>query len=121
MLVQIPFFLALYWVLVESVQLRQASWILWIHDLSVQDPYYVLPLVMGITIFVQQRMNPPPPDPVQAKVMMFLPVIFTALFLTFPAGLVLYWIVNNTLSIAQQWYITEKYEHSGKSHKKRLK
>lgn len=105
MLVQIPVFLALYWVLVESVQLRQAPFILWIHDLSVKDPYYVLPLLMGLTIFIQQKLSPPPPDPMQAKMMMMLPVIFTFLFLGFPAGLVLYWVVNNTLSIIQQWYI----------------
>lgn len=104
-LVQIPVFIALYWVLVESVQLRHAPFILWIHDLSQHDPYYILPVLMGISMFVQQRLNPPPPDPVQAKVMMFMPVIFTVLFANFPAGLMLYWFVNNTLSFLQQWHI----------------
>jgi YidC/Oxa1 family membrane protein insertase len=105
MLVQIPVFLALYWVLAGSVELRQAPFILWIHDLSAKDPYYVLPLLMGLTIFIQQWLSPKAPDPMQQKVMMMMPVIFTALFLSFPAGLVLYWVVNNTLSILQQWYI----------------
>ncbi len=104
-LVQIPVFIALYWVLVESVQLRQAPWILWIHDLTQHDPYYVLPVLMGISMFIQQRLNPPPPDPTQAKVMMMMPVIFTAMFANFPAGLMLYWFVNNTLSFLQQWYV----------------
>jgi YidC/Oxa1 family membrane protein insertase len=104
-LVQIPVFIALYWMLLESVELRQAPFILWIHDLSTKDPYYILPILMGITMFVQQRLNPPPPDPTQAKVMQFLPIFFTALFLNFPSGLVLYWVVNNTLSILQQWFI----------------
>jgi len=108
-LVQIPVFIGLYWVLLESVELRQAPFIFWIRDLSVMDPYHVLPLIMGGTMFVQQKLNPAPPDPVQAKLMMFLPLLFTALFWSFPAGLVLYWIVNNTLSILQQWYITRKY------------
>ncbi len=106
-LVQIPVFIALYWVLLESVELRQAPWILWITDLSVKDPYFVLPILMGITMLVQQKLNPTPPDPIQAKVMMALPFVFTVFFLFFPAGLVLYWVVNNTLSIAQQWYITK--------------
>ncbi|OIZ99664.1 membrane protein insertase YidC [Rickettsiella grylli] len=107
-LVQIPVFIALYWMLLESVELRQAPFILWIHDLSAKDPYYILPVLMGITMFVQQRLNPPPPDPTQAKVMRFLPIFFTALFLNFPSGLVLYWIVNNTLSILQQWFIMRR-------------
>lgn len=109
-LVQIPVFIALYWVLLESVELRQAPFILWIHDLSVKDPYFVLPILMGLTMFIQQRLNPPPPDPMQAKIMQFLPVVFTFLFFNFPAGLVLYWVVNNTLSILQQWYIMNKAE-----------
>ncbi len=104
-LVQIPVFIGLYWVLIESVQLRQAPWILWIHDLSLKDPFYVLPVIMGISMFLQQRLNPPPPDPMQAKVMMFMPVVFTIMFLNFPAGLMLYWFVNNMLSFLQQWYI----------------
>lgn len=107
-LVQIPVFIALYWVLVESVQLRQAPFIFWIHDLSQSDPYYILPILMGISMFLQQRLNPPPPDPMQAKIMMFMPVIFTALFANFPAGLMLYWFVNNTLSFLQQWYIMHR-------------
>ncbi len=105
-LVQIPVFIALYWVLLESVELRQAPWILWIKDLSTRDPYFVLPILMGITMFIQQKLNPAPVDPIQAKVMTFLPIVFTFFFLFFPSGLVLYWVVNNTLSIAQQWYIT---------------
>lgn len=105
MLIQIPVFIALYWVLVESVQLRQAPFILWIHDLTQHDPYYILPVLMGISMFIQQRLNPPPPDPTQAKLMMLMPVIFTVLFANFPAGLMLYWFVNNTLSFLQQWYV----------------
>lgn len=108
-LVQIPVFIALYWVLLESVELRQAPFIFWIKDLAAADPYHVLPVIMGFTMLIQQRLNPAPPDPMQAKVMMFLPILFTGLFWNFPAGLVLYWIVNNTLSILQQWYITRKY------------
>ncbi|MDF1756740.1 MAG: membrane protein insertase YidC [Legionellaceae bacterium] len=108
-LIQIPVFIALYWVLVESVELRQADFIFWIHDLASPDQYHVLPIIMGLTMFIQQKLNPAPPDPMQAKVMMFLPVVFTILFLNFPAGLVLYWTVNNSLSILQQWYITRKY------------
>lgn len=107
--IQIPVFIALYWVLLESVELRQAPFIFWIKDLASADPYHVLPLIMGATMLVQQKLNPAPPDPMQAKVMMFLPILFTGLFWNFPAGLVLYWIVNNTLSILQQWYITRKY------------
>ena len=107
-LVQIPVFIALYWVLLESVELRQAPFMLWIRDLSEHDPYFVLPLLMGASMFIQQRLNPAPPDPIQAKVMMALPIVFTFLFLFFPSGLVLYWFVNNLLSIAQQWVITRK-------------
>ena len=107
-LVQIPVFIALYWVLLESVELRQAPFIFWIQDLSVHDPFFVLPLLMGATMFAQQKLNPAPPDPMQARIMMALPFVFTFLFLFFPAGLVLYWFVNNLLSIAQQWVITRK-------------
>ena len=107
--VQIPVFIALYWVLLESVELRQAPFMLWIADLASADPYHVLPVIMGATMLIQQKLNPAPPDPMQAKIMMFLPVLFTGLFWNFPAGLVLYWIVNNSLSILQQWYITRKY------------
>ncbi len=105
-LVQIPVFIALYWVLLESVEMRQAPWVLWIDNMSSPDPYFILPVVMGITMLVQQKLNPAPMDPIQAKVMMFLPFVFAVFFAFFPAGLVLYWVVNNTLSIAQQWYIT---------------
>lgn len=108
-LIQIPVFIALYWVLLESVELRQAPFILWINDLSTADPYHILPIIMGATMLIQQKLSPTPPDPTQAKVMMLLPVVFTALFWNFPAGLVLYWIVNNSLSILQQWYITRQY------------
>jgi YidC/Oxa1 family membrane protein insertase len=107
-LVQIPVFIALYWVLLESVELRQAPFVLWLDDLSEHDPFFVLPLLMGGSMFIQQRLNPAPPDPIQAKVMMMLPLVFTFLFLFFPSGLVLYWFVNNILSIAQQWVITRK-------------
>jgi len=105
-LVQMPVFIALYWMLMESVEMRQAPFILWIQDLSAADPYFVLPLIMGITMLIQQKLNPTPMDPMQAKVMMILPIVFTVFFAFFPAGLVLYWVVNNTLSIMQQWYIT---------------
>ena len=105
-LVQIPVFIALYWMLLESVEMRQAPFALWLTDLSSPDPYYVLPILMGATMLVQHRLNPTPLDPIQARVMMILPVVFTFFFLWFPAGLVLYWVVNNALSIAQQWYIT---------------
>jgi YidC/Oxa1 family membrane protein insertase len=109
-LVQIPVFIALYWVLLETVEMRQAPWILWIHSLSDKDPYFILPLVMGVSMFVQQKLNPAPPDPMQAKIMMMLPFVFTVFFAFFPAGLVLYWVVNNLVSILQQWYITRKIE-----------
>ncbi len=105
-LIQVPVFISLYYVLLESVELRQSPFLFWIQDLSMKDPYYVLPIVMGITMFVQQKFNPTPADPMQAKVMQFMPLIFTFLFLSFPSGLVLYWVVNNILSILQQWYIT---------------
>lgn len=107
-LIQIPVFMGLYWVLLESVELRQAPWILWYKDLSVMDPYFVLPLIMGASMWVQQKLNPPPADPMQQKIFQFMPILFTVLFLWFPAGLVLYWVVNNVLSIAQQWYINKK-------------
>lgn len=110
MMVQIPVFIALYWVLLESVELRQAPFIFWITDLSIKDPYYVLPVLMGVSMFIQQKLNPAPPDPVQAKIMMALPIIFTAFFAFFPAGLVLYWFANSALSVAQQWYITAKID-----------
>jgi YidC/Oxa1 family membrane protein insertase len=108
MIIQMPVFLALYWMLLESVELRHAPWILWIKDLSAMDPYYVLPIIMGGTMFMQQKLNPPPPDPMQAKMMQYMPIMFTFFFLWFPAGLVLYYIVNNILSIAQQYIITKR-------------
>jgi YidC/Oxa1 family membrane protein insertase len=104
-LVQIPVFISLYWVLLGSVEMRHAPFALWIHDLSAVDPYYVLPILMGITMIIQTRLNPTPPDPIQAKVMTIMPVVFSVFFFFFPAGLVLYWLVNNVLSIAQQWNI----------------
>jgi len=106
--VQIPVFISLYWVLLETVQLRQAPFMFWINDLSIKDPYFVLPILMGITMLVQTKLNPTPMDPMQAKVMMLMPLFFTVFFAFFPSGLVLYWIVNNLLSISQQWYITHK-------------
>ena len=109
-LLQMPVFIALYWVLMESVELRHAPFMLWITDLSVKDEFFVLPLIMGLTMFLQQKLNPTPPDPMQAKVMQMMPIFFTVLFLFFPAGLVLYWVVNNTLSIAQQYVITKQIE-----------
>ncbi len=118
-LIQIPVFIALYWVLLESVELRQASFILWIVDLSRPDPYWVLPLIMGITMFIQQKLNPAPLDPIQAKVMMTLPIVFTVFFGFFPSGLVLYWVANNTLSILQQWLIMKNLEKAGLGHKKK--
>ena len=109
-LVQMPVFIALYWTLMESVELRQAPFMLWIQDLSVMDPYFVLPLMMGASMFFMQMLNPPPPDPMQAKIMKWMPVMFTFFFLWFPAGLVLYWVVNNLLSMAQQYVITRQIE-----------
>ncbi len=116
-LVQIPVFIALYWVLLGSVEMRQASFALWLQDLSSPDPYYVLPLLMGATMFIQQKLNPAPMDPVQEKVMSVLPIAFTIFFAFFPSGLVLYWVVNNILSIAQQWHITRSLERAGISSK----
>ncbi len=112
-LVQMPVFLALYWVLLESVEMRQAPFALWIQDLSERDPFYILPLLMGVTMWFQQKLNPAPPDPVQAKIMQLLPVIFTVFFAFFPAGLVLYWFVNNLLAILQQWRINRVVEAGG--------
>ncbi|OOZ40085.1 membrane protein insertase YidC [Solemya pervernicosa gill symbiont] len=113
-LVQIPVFIALYWMLLESVEMRQAPFIFWLTDLSSKDPYFVLPLLMGASMIIQQKLNPAPLDPIQAKVMMALPIIFTVFFAFFPSGLVLYWVVNNVLSIAQQWVITRRIENAGK-------
>jgi YidC/Oxa1 family membrane protein insertase len=110
MLVQMPFFFAFYWVLVESVEMRQAPFMLWINDLSVRDPFFIIPLLMGGAMLFQMRLNPAPPDPVQAKVMQIMPVVFTAMFAFFPAGLVLYWLTNTVVSIAQQWRINQLVE-----------
>ena len=107
-LVQIPVFIALYWVLLGSVEIRNAPWIFWIKDLSVPDPFYILPLIMAVTMFIQMKLNPTPPDPLQAKIMMMMPVIFSIFFFFFPSGLVLYWLVNNVVSIAQQWSIMRR-------------
>lgn len=109
MLIQIPVFISLYWVLIESVEIRHEPFMLWIQDLSSRDPYFVLPLLMGLSMIVQMRLNPPALDPIQKRVMQVLPFIFTAFFMLFPAGLVLYWLSNNVLSIAQQWYILRQY------------
>ncbi|MDD5329087.1 MAG: membrane protein insertase YidC [Sulfuricella sp.] len=108
--VQIPVFIALYWALLNSVEMRQAPFMLWINDLSAPDPFYILPIVMGLTMIIQTKLNPTPPDPIQAKVMMIMPIAFSVFFFFFPAGLVLYWVVNNTLSIAQQYYVTRSVE-----------
>ncbi|MCG6898141.1 MAG: membrane protein insertase YidC [Thiocapsa sp.] len=109
-LIQIPVFISLYWVLLESVEMRQAPFVLWLDNLSAPDPYFILPLIMGVSMFIQTKLNPPPPDPMQAKLMMSLPFVFTVFFAFFPSGLVLYWTVNNILSIAQQWHITRTIE-----------
>jgi YidC/Oxa1 family membrane protein insertase len=114
-LIQIPVFIALYWTLLESVELRQTGFIFWLTDLSAPDRYFVLPLLMGATMLIQQKLNPAPMDPVQQKVMSILPIVFTVFFAFFPSGLVLYWVVNNTLSIAQQWVITRSIDRSAAS------
>ncbi len=116
-LIQMPFFLAFYWVLLESVEMRQAPFALWITDLSTKDPYFILPLIMGAAMFMQQKLNPAPADPVQAKVMQIMPVMFTGFFAFFPSGLVLYWVTNTLLSIAQQWKINTVVEQEAKAKK----
>jgi YidC/Oxa1 family membrane protein insertase len=113
-LIQMPFFLAFYWVLLESVEMRQAPFALWITDLSTRDPYFILPIIMGAAMLGQQKLNPAPADPMQAKVMQIMPIVFTAFFAFFPAGLVLYWVTNTLLSIAQQWHINKVVEEEGK-------
>ncbi|HJV07750.1 MAG TPA: membrane protein insertase YidC [Chromobacteriaceae bacterium] len=115
MLIQIPVFIGLYWALLASVELRQAPWIMWINDLSRPDPFYVLPVLMALTMFAQTFLNPPPTDPMQAKMMKIMPIAFSAMFFFFPAGLVLYYFVNNILSITQQWYINNKIESEKKA------
>jgi YidC/Oxa1 family membrane protein insertase len=116
-LIQMPFFLAFYWVLLESVEMRQAPFALWITDLSIKDPYFILPLIMGAAMFMQQKLNPAPADPVQAKVMQIMPIMFTGFFAFFPSGLVLYWVTNTLLSIAQQWKINTVVEQEAKAKK----
>lgn len=113
-LIQIPVFIALYWVLLAAVEMRGAPWLGWITDLTAPDPWYILPIVMGITSILQVKLNPQPMDPMQAKIMMIMPVAFTVMFIFFPAGLVLYWVVNNILSIAQQWMINRQVVGDGK-------
>ncbi|GAB7127258.1 membrane protein insertase YidC [Silvimonas sp. JCM 19000] len=115
MLVQIPVFMGLYWALLAAVELRQAPFIFWIHDLSVRDPYYVLPVLMTISMYVQTLLSPPPPDPMQAKMMKIMPLAFSVFFFFFPAGLVVYWVVNNVLSITQQYYITRQIDKQDKT------
>lgn len=115
LLLQMPIFLALYWVLMESVELRHAPWMLWIQDLSAMDPWFILPLLMGATMFIQQMLNPQPADPMQAKVFKIMPIMFTVFMLFFPAGLVLYWIVNNSITITQQWFINKSVEKARSS------
>jgi len=117
-LIQMPFFLAFYWVLLESVEMRQAPFALWLTDLSTKDPYFILPLIMGAAMFMQQKLNPAPVDPVQAKVMQIMPIMFTAFFAFFPSGLVLYWVTNTLLSIAQQWKINTVVEREAKESKR---
>jgi YidC/Oxa1 family membrane protein insertase len=118
-LVQIPVFIALYWVLLAAIELRHAPFMLWIKDLSALDPYYVLPILMTGTMILQTKMNPVPPDPVQARVMQIMPYVFSIFFFFFPAGLVLYWLVNNILSIAQQWQIQRMFDRDKPAHAKR--
>ena len=116
-LIQMPFFLAFYWVLLESVEMRQAPFALWITDLSSRDPYFILPIIMGAAMLFQQKLNPAPADPVQAKVMQVMPIVFTGFFAFFPSGLVLYWVTNTLLSIAQQWYVNKVVEDERKAKK----
>ena len=118
MLVQMPVFIALYWVLLESVELRHAPFFGWLTDLSVRDPYFILPLLMGATMFLQTKLSPTPADPMQARVMQIMPIMMSVIFLWFPAGLVLYWLTNGLLGILQQWYITRKIEAAYEAGKK---
>lgn len=117
MLIQIPVFIAFYYVIIESVELRQAPFVLWIHDLSAKDPYYILPILMGLSMLAQQRFSPASPDPTQKKMIWILPMVFTVFFINFPAGLVLYWLINNVVQTLQQWYVNKTY----KSYKAKLK
>jgi len=112
MLLQMPVFLALYWVLLESVEIRHSPWIFWIDDLSAKDPYFILPLIMGASMLLMQKLQPMPTDPTQAMVMKIMPIAFTFFFMIFPSGLVLYWTVNNLLSMFQQWYVNRQLASS---------
>lgn len=105
-----PVFIALYWMLTETVELRHAPWIFWIHDLSAKDPYFILPVLMGLSMWFMQKLNPAPTDPTQARIMQLMPVMMTVFFLWFPAGLVLYWIANNLITIGQTWYINKQVD-----------
>ncbi len=120
-LVQMPFFLSLYWMLMETVELRQAPFMFWIVDLSIKDPFFILPIIMGATMFIQQRLNPAQMDPTQQRVMMLMPIVFTFMFLWFPAGLVVYWVVNNILSITQQWIINKRIDSGAYDKEKKPK
>ncbi|MFI2811096.1 MULTISPECIES: membrane protein insertase YidC [Microbulbifer] len=113
-LLQMPVFIGLYWMLMETVELRHAPWILWIHDLSVKDPYFILPVIMGASMWLMQKLQPQPTDPTQARIMQLMPVMMTFFFLWFPAGLVIYWIANNLITIAQTWYLNKQIETEGK-------
>jgi YidC/Oxa1 family membrane protein insertase len=118
MLIQMPVFIAFYWVLLESVEMRQAPFVGWINDLSSRDPYFILPALNGLAMWFQQKLNPPPPDPMQAKIFQFMPIIFSVMFALFPAGLVLYWVTNTGLGILQQWNINRKVQAEDKARRK---
>jgi YidC/Oxa1 family membrane protein insertase len=118
-LVQIPVFIALYWVLLASIELRHAPWIGWIRDLSAPDPYFILPVIYAISMYVTTKLNPQPADPMQARIMLMMPIMFSIFFLFFPAGLVLYWVVQNLLSIVQQWHINRTLEAEAKAKARR--
>jgi YidC/Oxa1 family membrane protein insertase len=117
--VQIPVFIALYWVLLASIELRHAPWLGWIQDLSARDPYFILPVIYAVSMLVQTRLNPQPADPVQARVMLIMPIMFSVFFLFFPSGLVLYWVVQNLLSIVQQWHINRTLAAEAKAKARR--
>ena len=121
MLLQMPVFIALYWVLMESVEIRHAPWFFWIQDLSAKDPYFVLPIIMGASMLLMQKMQPMPTDPTQAMVMKIMPIAFTFFFMIFPSGLVLYWTINNLLSMLQQWYVNRQLAAAGNSPGKKKK
>jgi YidC/Oxa1 family membrane protein insertase len=118
MIIQMPVFLAFYWVLLESAEMRQAPFLGWINDLSSRDPFFILPALNGLAMWFQQKLNPPPPDPMQAKLFQFMPVVFSVMFAFFPAGLVLYWVTNTGLSILQQWNINRKIAAEEKARRK---